>query len=157
MYTFKDYYQNEVILSFSKEPFMKNPKHVWVICSYKGKWLLTHHKERGYEFPGGKVEENEITSDGAIREVLEETGGLVSNLHYIAQYKVKGKSATIVKNVYYAEIEKLVKQHTYYETDGPNLFGSLPKNIKERNDFSFIMKDEVLTYCLQKVKENFIK
>lgn len=157
MYTFKDYYQNEVNLSFSDEPFKKNPKHVWVICTYQGRWLLTHHKERGYEFPGGKVELNEATSAGAIREVFEETGGVVERLHYIAQYQVKGKSATIVKNVYYTDIDQLIEQDTYYETDGPKLFDSLPQNISTNRDFSFIMKDDVLTYCLEKVKADYLR
>ncbi len=54
MYTFRDYYHNEVNLSFNDHPFSKKPKHVWVICRHKDKWLLTKHKERGLEFPGGR-------------------------------------------------------------------------------------------------------
>ena len=80
MLTFLDYYQNEVKLSFLDHPFSASPKHVWVICSYQNKWLLTKHKERGYEFPGGKVEPGETPEEAAIREVKEETGGLVDNL-----------------------------------------------------------------------------
>ena len=50
MYEFKDYYQNTVQLSFDDQPFSDSPKHVWVICRFGGKWLLTEHEDRGYEF-----------------------------------------------------------------------------------------------------------
>jgi len=153
MHTFKDYYHNEVILSFDDEPFSKEPKHVWVICRYEGKWLLTAHKERGLEFPGGKVEDGETAGNAALREVMEETGGAVSTLQYIGQYHVSGKSATIIKNVYYAEIEKLLEKETYFETNGPVLLNDLPNNIPNNADYSFIMKDGVLTHCLEKISD----
>src|SRR5699024_3904893 len=107
MYKFTDYYRNKVHLSFDKEPFSKNPKHVWVICRHRNRWLLTKHPTRGIEFPGGKVEEGERAETAAIREVLEETGGVVKTLEYIAQYNVTGKKDTIIKNVYFAHIGQL--------------------------------------------------
>lgn len=55
MHVFKDYYHNTVKLSFEEKPFSSHPKHVWAICRYQGKWLLTEHEDRGYEFPGGKL------------------------------------------------------------------------------------------------------
>lgn len=77
MYEFKDYYQNTVQLSFDDQPFSDSPKHVWVICRFGGKWLLTEHEDRGYEFPGGKVESMECAEEAALREVKEETGARV--------------------------------------------------------------------------------
>jgi len=154
-YTFRDYYHNEVKLSFQKQPFSKTPKHVWVICKYRRKWLLTKHRSRGLEFPGGKVEEGESAREAAIREVKEETGGVVKELYYIAQYFVSGKSDTVIKNVYYAPIDSLIEQDTYYETEGPVLLDSIPENIKEKHKFSFMMKDEVLSRCLHHVGQNF--
>src|SRR5690625_1372341 len=97
-YIFTDFYHNKVQLSFEKEPFSKTPKHVWVISRYKDKWLLTNHRTRGLEFPGGKVEPGETAEQAAIREVMEETGGVVEELHYIAQYNVDGKSDQVIKN-----------------------------------------------------------
>lgn len=156
-YRFTDYYRNEVHLSFEEEPFSKSPKHVWVISRYEGKWLLTHHKTRGLEFPGGKVEPGETAEEAAIREVMEETGAVVKELHYVAQYFVNGKSDTIIKNVYYAHIDRLEKQHTYYETHGPRLLEFIPKNVKKNDHYSFMMKDGVLKHCITYVQHRFLE
>ncbi|GAA0500344.1 nucleoside triphosphatase YtkD [Virgibacillus sp. MSP4-1] len=153
MITFKDYYQNNVKLSFTKNPFSKQPKHVWVITKYKHQWLLTKHKDRGLEFPGGKVEEGEKAEDAAEREVYEETGGIISNLKYIGQYFVDGKGGEVIKNVYYAEVDQLIKQPTYFETDGPVLLDTLPEDIQESSLFSFMMKDAVLPQSLKVIKK----
>ncbi|RLL46467.1 nucleoside triphosphatase YtkD [Oceanobacillus piezotolerans] len=152
MKTFRDYYNNEVKLSFEDHPFSENPKHVLVICRFQNKWLLTKHKGRGLEFPGGKVEAGETAEQAAVREVMEETGGTVKELHYIGQYYVDGKSDYVIKNVYFANVEKLESQLTYYETDGPHLLDKIPKNIRYNNKFSFIMKDGVLEYCLGQIQ-----
>jgi 8-oxo-dGTP diphosphatase len=157
MIVFQDMYQNEVQLSFSQNPFSDDPKHVWVICQYKEKWLLTRHRERGLEFPGGKVEVGESPEDAAIREVKEETGGDVENLTYLGQYKVLGRGKTIVKNIYFAKINSLTNQSTYFETYGPELLTVFPTNISQNRNYSFIMKDEVLTYSLKEVEKSLAK
>lgn len=151
MKVFKDYYANEVHLSFEDHPFERNPKHVWVICKWKDKWLLTKHKDRGLEFPGGKVERDESPEEAAIREVKEETGGIVENLIYVGQYYVKGKAEHIAKNIYFAEVGTLPAQTTYYETEGPVLLEALPDSIATNQTFSFIMKDKVLPYSLKQI------
>ncbi|WP_121639435.1 RNA deprotection pyrophosphohydrolase [Virgibacillus sp. Bac330] len=148
MYIFKDYYHNEVKLSFADQPFSNSPLHVWVICVYKDKWLLTKHKERGLEFPGGKVERGESAKEAAIREIKEETGGIVEKISYVGQYFVSGKFENVVKNVYFATICSLEEQKTYYETCGPVLLEHIPVDVKQREEYSFMMKDSVLTYCL---------
>lgn len=151
MIVFQDYYQNEVKLSFSDHPFSKSPKHVWVICRHNGRWLLTDHRNRGLEFPGGKVEIGETADVAALREVHEETGGRVDKLIYIGQYEVKGKGGTIIKNVYFAEIESLEPLSDYYETNGPVLMQHLPKDLISEQRFSFMMKDQVLKESLKRI------
>ena len=154
MYEFKDYYQNTVQLSFEHQPFSDSPKHVWVICRYGDKWLLTEHEDRGFEFPGGKVEPMECAEEAALREVKEETGAAVRHLQYVGQYKVLGREKVIVKNIYFADIEKLEKQADYFETKGPVLFSELPENLPRNKKFCFIMKDSVLPISLKKLKED---
>ena len=153
MHKFIDFYKNEVTLSFDDHPFTKNPKHVLVICKYKNEWLLTRHKERGLEFPGGKVEEGETAEEGAIREVMEETGGIIKVIHYVGQYYVAGKGDQVIKNIYYGEIKELREQATYFETEGPVLLSEIPTDVKQNSLFSFIMKDDILTYSLDRIKE----
>ncbi|GAB2543820.1 RNA deprotection pyrophosphohydrolase [Gracilibacillus alcaliphilus] len=148
MKTFYDFYNNKVQLSFGGQAFESDPKHVWVICRLDGQWLLTKHKDRGLEFPGGKVEPGETPQQAAIREVKEETGGLVKDIRLIGQYYVAGKRDQLAKNIYYAVIDRLEAQNTYYETEGPVLLQSLPADLKKNNQYSFIMKDDVLPYSL---------
>lgn len=154
MYEFKDFYRNTVQLSFENHPFSQAPKHVWVICRYQNQWLLTNHQDRGYEFPGGKVEPFENAEEAALREVKEETGADVKKLTYIGQYKVLGREKVIIKNIYFAEIDKIEKQETYYETKGPVLMDDLPEDIAKNRKYSFIMKDSVLKISLEKLKKD---
>lgn len=148
MIVFQDMYLNEVNLSFTNNPFSMNPRHVWVICRYNDQWLLTDHSERGLEFPGGKIENDETPEQAAVREVMEETGGIVSDLNYIGQYKVIGKGKTIIKNIYFAKVSKLVEKDDYFETKGPVLLNNLPKNVSTNSMYSFIMKDDVLQHSI---------
>ncbi|MGG1687434.1 RNA deprotection pyrophosphohydrolase [Pseudalkalibacillus sp. NRS-1564] len=148
-FMFTDYYHNQVTFSFEDHPYSPAPKHVWVICRLEKQWLLTEHSRRGIEFPGGKVEVGENAEEAAVREVYEETGGVVKHLQYVGQYRVEGKGGTIIKNVYYADIDRLVDKEDYMETKGPVKLTTLPKDIHLNERYSFMMKDQVLTYSLK--------
>ncbi|WLR44306.1 nucleoside triphosphatase YtkD [Bacillus carboniphilus] len=151
---FYDYYRNQIQLSFDDHPFSENPKHVWVVCRFDHHWLLTKHKHRGFEFPGGKVEEGEIPLEAACREVEEETGGIVNEIKYIGQYKVVGKGSCIIKNIYFAYVSSIVKKHHYFETWGPILVKEFPNKIIDDDRYSFIMKDDVLPMTMEYIEES---
>ncbi|CEG28287.1 RNA deprotection pyrophosphohydrolase [Bacillus sp. B-jedd] len=153
MRIFQDMNGNDVELSFCKNAFPGKHGHVLVICTYEGKWLLTRHRERGLEFPGGKMEQEETLEEAARREVFEETGAEVSRLEWLAEYRVAAPEGPFVKTVFLAEAERVERQQTYHETEGPELIeGSLTtKRFSEK--FSFIMKDEVIGECLKRIEE----
>jgi 8-oxo-dGTP diphosphatase len=54
------------------------PKHIIsagaVVINEEGKILLVRGPRRGWEYPGGQVEEGESIRDAVVREVKEETG-----------------------------------------------------------------------------------
>lgn len=154
MYTFYDYYNNEVNLSFLDHPFSKEPKHVLIICKFGDEWLLTKHKNRGLEFPGGNVEIGESAEEAAYREVMEETGAVIDVLEYIGQFKVEGKARSVIKNVYVANIKELIQQHTYYETKGPCVLKELPEDLKVNKKYSFIMKDDIIPQCMAHIESH---
>ncbi|MGP7818368.1 RNA deprotection pyrophosphohydrolase [Niallia sp. 01092] len=155
MDTFYDFYGSKVTFSFQKEEFPTKAEHVIVICYMRGKWLLTQHKKRGLEFPGGKVECGECIEDAAKREVYEETGAIIQNMHWIAQYQVHLKNNYFVKAVYFAVVDKLMKKEDYLETNGPILIEDSDLEQRWNDQFSFIMKDNVMKLCLSKIKEEF--
>ncbi len=156
MKTFQDVNGNTVHLSFSKKAFAMEPRHVLIICRYKNQWLFTRHKKRGLEFPGGKVEPGETPEDAAIREVKEETGAIIDSLLYIGQYEVIGSNEHFVKNVYYAKIKSMEKYDQYFETDGPVLSSASLTPESLTDEYSFIMKDEVIQSCIAFIKENHV-
>ncbi|WP_404329628.1 RNA deprotection pyrophosphohydrolase [Mesobacillus maritimus] len=149
---FKDINGADVTLSFQENAFGPEPNHVLIICRYHGKWVLTDHKKRGWEFPGGKREKGETLEQAAIREVLEETGGQVQNLHFIGEYEVQDENGTFEKRVYFAELEEIVPQKNYFETNGPVFIeGDILREVHKKH-YSFIMKDEVIRLSLEHIK-----
>lgn len=153
METFLDAHGGEVRLSFKKGALSDDPKHVLVICRYNGRWLLTHHKERGWEFPGGKAETGEAIEEAARREVYEETGAVLKCLEYIGEYEVSTKNGSFVKAIFYGEAGQVEKKAQYYETNGPVLIEGNLIDQRWGEKFSFIMKDQVVERSLEKILE----
>ncbi|MDW7616623.1 nucleoside triphosphatase YtkD [Peribacillus simplex] len=136
-------------VEFSENPVFGESWHVFVLSRYKGRWVLTKHRERGLEFPGGKREAGESIEETAIREVYEETGGLVGQLQFLGQYKVHDPVKPIVKSIFYANLREVKKKEDYLETEGPIFLEALPAVLGE--EFSFIMKDEIVPLSISKL------
>ncbi|USK74574.1 RNA deprotection pyrophosphohydrolase [Peribacillus frigoritolerans] len=143
--------KNGYKVEFSENPVFGEPWHVFVLSRYKGRWVLTKHRERGFEFPGGKREAGESIEETAIREVYEETGGLVGQLQFLGQYKVHDPVKPFVKSIFYAELLEMEKKQNYLETEGPIFMESLPDVLGE--EFSFIMKDEIVPLSLSRLDD----
>jgi len=82
--------------------------------------IFCHHKKRGWEIPGGKVECGETARDAAIREFKEETGSDLCHetLQEIGQYvlsKCGNDQTQHVKSVFIAKVDKL-GQPSNFET-----------------------------------------
>jgi 8-oxo-dGTP diphosphatase len=155
MKEFIDRNGNSVQFVFEPGAFSDSPKHVLVICKYKNRWLLTNHKQRGWEFPGGKVEKGESLNEAAEREVKEETGAIVKELIPLGTYKVTDSKGSFIKKVFLGLIDEIEKSDHYLETYGPVLIDEQIL-LTERfgSQYSFIMQDEVIEICLEKVKKD---
>lgn len=141
--------KNGYKVEYSEDPVFGESWHVFVLSRYKGTWVLTKHRERGLEFPGGKREAGESIEQTAIREVYEETGGLVGELQFLGQYKVHDPVKPFVKSIYYASLREVEKKEDYLETDGPIFLEEFPDVLGE--EFSFIMKDQIVPLSLSRL------
>lgn len=135
-------------LSFEPDAFEMESRHVLVISRWQGRWLLTDDKKRGLEFPGGKAEEGESLTEAAVREVYEETGAVIDELEWFAEYFVDG-SPPFCKTVFLAKVSAIEKIELM-ETNGPILAEELALD----DSYSFLMKDEGMKSLLKQVKAN---
>lgn len=156
MERFVDEHGKTVEMSFENGRFRQESNHVLVLCRYEGHWLLTRHKKRGLEFPGGKREEGETLTEAAIRETYEETGGIIKELVFIGEYKVYD-DPPFVKTIYFAEAVKLIPKEDYMETEGSVLWSGDFKDIQEDPSFSFIMKDQVVELAVKRLAHLDVK
>lgn len=146
---FKDQNGCEVRLSFEKDAFTDPVKHVLVMPMYNQNWVLTKHSIRGLEFPGGKIEPGETPEEAAKREVYEETGAKIHSLSHLVDYQVADGENSFVKSVYFAQVKELHPKDDYLETGGPILVQDPLISNRQLPHYSFIMKDEVVTKCLE--------
>ena len=100
---------------------------------------------------GGKRERGESSAEAVTRELYEETGAKVKNIHYIAQYTIETHDQTdFVKDVYFIEVESLVSKNDYLETAGPVLFNCI--NDIELAQRSFLLQDSTILKCVERVQ-----
>ncbi|MGJ7912918.1 RNA deprotection pyrophosphohydrolase [Neobacillus sp. LXY-1] len=143
---------NLVELSFDAHSFPEEPKHVLVISQWDEDWVLTNHKERGLEFPGGKREQGESLEEAARREAFEETGAVFDTLTYIADYRVMDENGSFVKAVFWGKVTELKKTDGYYETNGPVIIKGDLLQLRFGAEYSFIMKDQVVEECIKYIQ-----
>lgn len=150
---FFDDHGNNVELAFSKQVFAEEAGHVLIISKIGKSWVLTDHKKRGLEFPGGKREHGETLEEAARREAFEETGAIFKELKQIAEYRVTEENGSFVKAVFWGKVSNLEKSSHYFETNGPVLIdGDLLKR-RFGPEYSFIMKDKVVEECIKYIEQ----
>ncbi|WP_329609975.1 NUDIX domain-containing protein [Microaerobacter geothermalis] len=120
---------------------------------YLGGVVMTNHKIRGLELPGGKMEEGEIPVQAAIRETFEETGAVLEEIKWIGQYQVyqRNGEGLLIKSIYLGQVEYFMPLPPDSEALGYEIFHDKPQ--VEEPKFSFIVKDDVFQYLWKKVME----
>lgn len=77
-------------------------------CRYRGRWVFVRHRgKHTWEMPAGHVEEGETPEEAACRELAEETGAVLFDLHCVATYSVEEQGVTGYGRLYFAEIKKM--------------------------------------------------
>ncbi|WP_430788298.1 NUDIX hydrolase [Virgibacillus flavescens] len=75
---------------------MNAPKHIvsaaTIVLNDEGELLLIKGPRRGWEMPGGQVEEGESLTDAAIRETKEESGIDIEVIKFCGIYQNVAKS-----------------------------------------------------------------
>ena len=144
-----------VRMALHQHAFAKESEHVLVICRYRDKWLLTDHKQRGWEFPGGRKESGETVEQAAIREVYEETGGVIDSLFAIGEYEVSCGTTSFIKTIFFGVVNEIEEKVDYLETNGPIFLKGNLLESRFDDSFSFIMKDGVIEKSIEKIMSQF--
>ncbi|WP_088825253.1 MULTISPECIES: RNA deprotection pyrophosphohydrolase [Listeria] len=155
MFSYLDAVGSKVAISFEQRE--EQSDDCLVIPFYEGKWLFTHHKKRGIEFPGGKGEHGETPIEAAARELMEETGAYTDDFQFVADYFVESAERTFSKRVFFAQIKGFHVQADYMETDGPVLMKGNIREIVQQPEFSFFMRDAGMQEILRNLEEKLAK
>lgn len=139
MLKFEDLKGAGVELTFGANEHQIEARHVLVVIQHEGRWLLTKHRQRGIEFPGGKAERGETAEQAAIRETLEETGVSIVNVERFAEYVVF-TDPPFCKAVFTGSVAHIETEYTLLETEGAVWLTD--EEFANCSELSFHMKDE---------------
>ncbi|WP_134684556.1 NUDIX domain-containing protein [Brevibacillus migulae] len=149
MEQYTDLSGNPIELTFDPEEF-RPAGHVLIVPLWQGKIVFTHHKIRGIELPGGKIERGETALAAAVRELHEETGASLKSIALIGQYVLQMDGVSIVKSIYAGEVEELLPLPAETDTHGAILFDELP-DVQNDPRFSPYMKDAVFERTMRQL------
>ena len=83
-------------------------KYVVILSKYKGKILLSRHKERTtWETQGGHIENGETPLEAAKRELYEESGAVSYTISPVFDYRAGDDTSSANGMVFMAEITEL--------------------------------------------------
>ena len=151
MFTFTDLNEKKVDMYFHKGQYEIEPKHILVVVKNGDQFLCSVHRERGIEFPGGKVEGVETLQAAAVREVLEETNVKIKNIRELCHYIVREKQP-FCKVVFVADLEQQLGGNFVYETKAR--IWLTEEQITQHENLSFYMKDAGMKRILQEVRQH---
>ncbi len=147
-----------VRLTLGQRSYYSLPNSVLIFAFNKDQQLLlVHHKQRGWELPGGKIEPGESAENAIIREVREESGVIIEKVEPLAQYEIiksdlSDLNPQTTKRIYFAQThqEALI---TGEDTDGRRFCTPpLPEDVYfgiESECYSLLLKDNVYNIGLK--------
>ena len=162
------YAEQECRLAFEAAQFVRADAVLVLMLGGVGEEevLCVHHRVRGWELPGGKVEEGEEEVVAAVREMAEEAGVRVQphQLIRIAQYQLTEDGdagrGPHVKSVYMGEMDAELEGGgvQWKETDAAQMrrlptLAELAAKTSEVSGWSALVHDNVVMLCLQLARE----
>ena len=111
----------------------KEEEYTRVVCvsKYKGKFVFSYNmKRKGWEIPGGHIEEGETWHEAVKREMYEETGATKIDVKPIAVYKISTYGLLC-----YCEILEMNELPKEYEMSKIMLTDTLPENLTYPDTF----------------------